>query len=191
MLITVAEAAEALSIAATDPRLIRLCTSTDQWAKRQLGRRFERGTYELYAAGYGGRNPVWLRESPIIELIDVRVSSVSNFDDDSIVDASRFRFNPEMFADDNRLYFLDGRFPDGPKTVYVKGVFGWWPADYEAHASEVPADLSEALIERVVAIYREGGGDEEMESQSQGDRSWTKFEQTDTRILKKLRKYKR
>jgi hypothetical protein len=193
MLITAAEVAMSLSASPTDANLVRVVTATDAWAKRSLGRQFERATYDFRPVAYGGDHPVWLRESPIRELIEVRVDRFGKFGADTIVDHSELSFNTDPFSDDNRLRYLSGCFPEGSNTVRVQLIAGWWPADDATHACDLPADLRELLIERAAIKYRESGDTigEEMQSTGSGDRNWSKFEQTDSRILKALRHYKR
>jgi len=193
MLITAAEVASPLGVSSTDANLVRVVKATDAWAKRSLGRQFERTTYELRPRGYGRDHPVWLRESPIRELIEVRVDRFGKFGTDTIVDLAEFSFNPDPFADDCALRYIGGCFPEGANTVRVTVVAGWWPADDAGHECDLPSDLRELLIERASIKYLESGdaSREEMQSQSSGDRSSTKFEQTDTRILRALRHYRR
>ncbi len=193
MLITAAEVATPLSVSPTDANLVRIVKATDAWAKRSLGRQFERATYELRPRGYGRDHPVFLCESPIRELTEVRVDRDGKFGSDTIVDLAEFSFNSDPFADDCKLRYIDGYFPEGSNTVRVTLVAGWWPADDAGHTCDLPDDLRELLIERAAIKYREGGDTigEEMQSTGAGDRSWTKFEQTDARILKALRHYKR
>ena len=204
MLITFDEVADALGVSPGDASLIRLVKSTDVWAKRSLGRRFELDTYTLHPRGFGG-NTIWLRESPIRSLTEIRVDPYGDFGDDTIVsDLTQFRFNPDPFDDDNKLTFAGygswsthpilgsyrWPFPELPNAIRVVLEAGWYAADDTDHESDLPDDLREKLIERVCAKYKQGS-DEELSSERQGDRSITKFKQTDARILEELRRYKR
>lgn len=189
MLITASECADTLGVSPTDTLLVRLVTSTDAWAKRQLSRNFERATYSLITRGHGV-SMVYLRESPIRELVEIRIDPRARFGNETVIPLVRFTFNSDPFDDDNRLYLSEGVFPDGPGTVRVLGEFGWWAADDPDHVSDLPEDLREKLIERVCAKYKQGA-DEEMKSQSSGDWSVTKFDELDTRILASLRHYRR
>jgi len=202
MLITVQEVADVLGVDASDAVLIRLVKSTDEWAKRSLGRRFERAEYTLYPRGYGNQQ-IFLRESPIRSLIEIRVDPTGVFGDDTIVDdLTPFKFDPDPDNDDPTItytgygYFRGPAwwpFPELKNAIQVKVEAGWWPPSQTNHTADVPEDLREKLIERAVIKFREAGDDlnEEMQSVRSGDRSWTKFEQTDQRILRELLRYKR
>ncbi|HMJ83688.1 MAG TPA: hypothetical protein VK504_11000 [Vicinamibacterales bacterium] len=192
MLITFAEVADELGVSASDARLIRKVNATIGWAKRSLGRQFERRTYELRTRGYGGP-VIFLRESPFHAITEVRIDPYGVFGNDTIVDLSTFSYNTDPVDDDNQLRYTTGCFPEGANTVLVKGEFGWWPADDPDHVCDLPSDLTDKLIEHAKIKFKEAGDDfpEEMLSLSEGDRSATKFEPTDKRILRELRRYKR
>jgi hypothetical protein len=194
MLITAAECANTLGIAADDALLVRLVSSTDAWIKKSMGRKFERAVTTEVVRGYG-LNYVFLRESPIVALIEVRVDYWHGlFGDDTIVsDLTGFSFNTDPSLDDNRLWYVNmlaplaipspsWGFPDAPRATQVT-----YEAGFDA---DIPEDLREKLIERVCAKWKQGP-DEEMKQESQGDRAWTKFDTTDKRILAALRRYKR
>jgi hypothetical protein len=195
MLITYAEVADLAGASPSDAFLMRTVKATDTWAKKRLGRSFERATYILYPRGFGGYT-IWLRESPIRHITEIRIDPPGVFGDDSIVtDLSLFTFNPDSFADDSKLTYM-GRasrrwpFPEISNAIRVTCEAGWWPADDPDHDCDVPEDLRERLVERAVVRFKQGA-DEETQSVSQGDRSTTKFAETDTRILNALRHYKR
>lgn len=209
MLITFAEVGEALGVSPTDAQLIRAVKSTDQWARQNLGRQFKRDTYTLYPRGYG-RNVIWIRESPVRAITEIRIDPYGRFGDDTIVtDLTRFRWNPDPFDDDNKIEFFGGGwfgnhssigrwwwpFPELTNAIKITVEAGWWLPDDEGHADDydLPEDLREKLIERARIKYLEANDDfpEEMQSTREGDRSLTKFEQTDTRILRELRRYRR
>jgi hypothetical protein len=204
LIITASEAADTLGVSSTDTRLVSLVKSTSEWAQQQLGRLFVRDTYVLKPRGFGGE-VIWLRESPIRRLIEIRVDITGQFGDNTIVaDLTQFRFNTDPFEDKNTLRYNGagwwgtdpdyGRwrwpFPEASEAIQVTLEAGWWAADDPDHESDLPADLREKLVERVCAKYRQGG-DEELKSMSQGDRSESKFAETDDRILRALKRYRR
>src|SRR6478672_8860190 len=193
MLITYAEVADLTGTSATDALLIRTVNATDAWARRSFGRQFARDTYELYPRGFG-RDTIWLRESPIRQLIEIRVDPYARFGDDTVIsDLTQFRFSPDPFDDDNMVTFNGCSYNMGPhrwpfpemaRAIRVTVEAGWWMPDdpNPDHVCDLPEDLRDRLIERAVIRFKQGS-DEEMKSVSQGDRSFTKFDETDTRIL--------
>jgi hypothetical protein len=208
MLITYDECADLLGVSPTDTLLQRLVKSTDSWAKQRLGRQFERTTYTLYPRGFGVSR-IFLRESPIRQLIEIRIDPTGQFGDNTIVDIGQFAFNPDPFDDDPAVTFIGigwwgefrdsaaaglrrfwWPFPELTNAIQVKVEAGWWAADDTGHDSDLPGELREKLIERVAAKYKQGPN-EEMQNERQGDYSWQKFAETDERILKALRRYKR
>lgn len=206
MLITYAEVGDLAGVSPSDSFLMRTVKATDTWAKKSLGRQFARDTYELYPRGHGNQT-IWLRESPIRRLIEIRIDPAGQFGDGTIVsDLTQFRFNPDPFDDNNKLTFggsgcwgyhsSPGRwcwpFPEMPNAIKVVVEAGWWlPDDTDPdHVCDLPDDLRERLIERAVIRFKQGS-DEEMQSERQGDRSFQKFQETDNRILKALRRYRR
>lgn len=185
MLITAAEVADTLGVSSTDALLVRLVSSTDAWIKRACGRQFERAIYTSIVRSSSfdyGTNLIFLPESPIVEIIAVSLDrSGAGFTTDTVIDdLSAFTFDP--LRDDGRVYYSGGRFPVWP---------GGSQFEYEAgYDADIPEDLRERLIERVCAKYKQGA-DEEMKQESKGDRAWSKFDETDKRILAALRGYKR
>lgn len=197
MLISASDCADLLGILPTDKLLVRLVASTDAWIKRSLGRTFERDVRTEFVRGYGV-DYVYVRESPIIEITEVRIDPCGKFSDSTIVtDLTRFTFDPDPLNDDNRVFYAGGREGFQLGHGYYAGA-NWFPEGervaqitYEAgFDDDIPVDLSEQLIERVAAKYKQGP-DEEMKTERQGDRSWEKFEKTDERILAALRRYRR
>jgi hypothetical protein len=211
MLVTPAELADVLSgVSPSDTQVIAKAKASDAFLKRGLNRQFERAIYVLYPRS-NGRKTIFLRESPIRALIEVRVDPFGLFPDSSIVDLSMFAFNPDPFEDDPSITFtglgwcqdnaaFDGAgyyrwympFPDIPHSVQVTVEAGWWPADDVEHDCDLPYDIRDAALERAVVRFKESGDfGEEVQTVRSGDQSWTKFQQTDERLLKKLTRYKR
>lgn len=187
MLISGNDVAAALNLTSFDTNLSRIVAAVDAWAKRYCGRDFEFAERTEVVQGYGA-SVVFLRESPIAELIEVRIDSTGVFADDTIVPLSNFTF----FADDRRsLYYIGGFFPESPRAVKVTYRGGYYTDNDEAHTPQVPADLREALILEAAVRYQRGPS-EKMKSETIGSYSYTRFDDAVSPDVKAmLRPYRR
>ena len=127
MLISASDCANLLGVSATDALLLRLVKSTDAWIKRELFRDLERKTRTEIVRGFG-QNCVFLRESPIRAITEVRIDSTGELASSSIVsDLTLFSFDEDEAHDDARLFYRAGTFPIGPRVAKITYEAGWWP----------------------------------------------------------------
>jgi hypothetical protein len=171
MLLTALQVADTLpGLSPTDSLLVRIVSDTDSWFKQSMDRSFERTTYALTVTA--NRSPfVLLRESPIRNLISASA-------DGAVVDISKFTFNADPDEDDNRL-FIAGVAVGSQLLVNVEA--GWWPPSGNAHASDLPADITGKLILRARAEFKRSSGVADDETKLM----------TDDYILKGLASYQR
>lgn len=180
MLITAAEVADTLpGLSPTDTQLLAIVADTDSWAKRVLGRNFERKTYTEVVRGEG--HPfVYLLESPIRSVTEIRIDPLGNFDADTTVDdLTQFFFDPDPDHDSSRLswlgfdapaYIISGYvgvswipFPEHARAARVTYEAGFWPADDPVNVCDLPYDLRSRLIKRARVEFKlaQGKSDEE------------------------------
>jgi hypothetical protein len=192
VLVTVAEVAALLSVSADDPLLALIVPSIDRWVKTRCARQFEHGNYVEFAAGYGDAR-IFLRESPISAVTEVRVDNRGIFGAETIIDPTLFLF--DATRDDARLYRVDNCFPEGPRTVKVTYAAGYYAFGdtTSGHTPTLPEDLHLAIIEEAIERYQAGTTPgERMKSESLGDYSYTRFDSTiDPRRRSVIDRYRR
>jgi len=182
MLITAAQVADTLpGLSPTDALLVQKVREADAWAKLAFGRQFERGVYALKPRVYGAPY-VLLQESPIRAVVSAFSDPTGLFQASTqIRDVSKFTFNPLPGDDDNRLDLGGYALPQGVGTFLLNVEAGWWPADDPVHESDIPADLSGALIKRARVEFKRAVGVSDEETK----------QFTDEVILNSQRRYRR
>lgn len=190
LLISPDDCADLLGISSSDTLLNHLVIATDAWVRRSLSREFIRASRVEVVRGFN-HTYVVMRESPIRAITEVRIDECGRFPSTSIIsDLTQFTFDPDPAHDDSRIFYLNGKFPTGFRVAQITYEAGWYSPNDPVNVGDMPSDLQERLIERVAAKYKQGT-DEEMKSETQGDRNWTKFQETDARILAALSRYRR
>lgn len=201
MLITAAEVADTLGgLSPTDTLLVSVVNDTDAWAKRALGRNFERKTYTETVRGYG--HPyVFLRESPIRALTEVRIDPFGVFADDTVIDdLASFTFDADPNHDNSKLswaglfgvdlpaYVMSGYvsaawlpFSESARAAQVTYEAGWWPADDQVNTPDLPSDLRGRLVRRARVEFKRAVGQSDDETKGC----------TDDTILRELQHYMR
>lgn len=201
MLITTAEVADTLpGLSLTDSLLVDIVADSDSWVKRSLGRNFERQTYTEVVRGEG--HPyVFLRESPIWEIVEVRIDPYGVFGADTIVsDLTQFAFDPDPNHDSSKLmwtgsygvdlpaYVTSGYvaaswlpFPECARAAQITHKAGWWAADDPENASDLPYDLRGRVVKRARVEFKRAVGIKDDETE----------EFTDACILRQLEHYRR
>jgi hypothetical protein len=194
MLVTVADVGALLGIAdpSADALLNLVVPAMDRWVKSRCGRTFEHGAFVEFVAGYGdGR--IYLRESPIAAVTEVRVDSRGVFGAETIIDPTNFVF--DSTRDDARLFYIDNCFPEGPRTVKVSYTAGYYAYGDTTggHVPTLPEDLHLAIIEEIVDRYQaDNTPGERMKSETLGDYSYMRFDTTiDPRRRSVIDRYKR
>lgn len=169
-IITAAEVATILGVSATDPVLVALVAGANQYALTECRpRTFEKKDRVEYCRGFG-LDFLFLRESPIASIAEVRVDSTGVFADDSIVaDLTLFAFNPD--EDDPRLWYRGTAFPEGPRVVRVSYNAGYAAANGAAG----PDDLRAELLADVCAQFKLGLDMSGFTGIRQGDVTYTRF----------------
>jgi len=181
-LITAAEVGTLLSVSPSDQNLIRLVNAANRGAMKYTRRSFNYAQRTEIVRGYG-RDHVFLSESPIARLIDVRVDWFglgAPFDDSTVVDVTQFWFDADPLRDDPQVHWMGGwqrlnRFPETPCAARIIYEAGWYEtADPDdTHQPRVPDDLRSDLMELVKDEYRAGLG-ERLTSERIGDYSYTR-----------------
>lgn len=196
MLITAVEVADTLGgLSPTDTQLVSIVADTDSWIKRKLGRNFERMTYTEVVRGEG--HPyVYLTESPIRELVEVRIDPYGVFGDETIIsDMTQFAFDPDPNHDSSKLswsgiwsvdvpsYVSSGwrPFTESSRAAQVTHKAGWWAADNPDNVSDLPYDLRGRLVKRARVEFKRAVGVKDDETK----------EFTDAVILQELEHYRR
>lgn len=185
MIVTKEEAAAFLSVPAADVE--RITAAIDADVKRYCGRSFERKAIVEYSRGYNS-DVIFLRESPIEVITEVRVDASGLLGADTIVtDLTAF------VVEDQRLYYRGSFFPEGPRVARVTYTAGYWPATATdpTQVPKMPEDLRDAVLQLIAERHRQGVG-ERLKSESIGAYSFTRFDGDMNPAVKRvLRSYKR
>lgn len=161
---------------AEDPSLVRLTEAVNQHVQRVCGRTFLYAERTEIVRGYGVPY-VFLRESPIAALVEVRIDCAGEFGEDTIVALDQFAFETDVNRDSNILRWKDGRFPEAARAAQVTYSAGFHPIDFEGDlvTARMPQDLRTMIIDEICARAKRGS-DEELKSASLGDYSFTRFD---------------
>lgn len=163
------------NIDASDANLVRLTDAVCAEAVRYCARKFFYGTDRVEICRGYGDDRIFLSDSPIAQLTEVRVDANRVFGDDTIVTISQFMVSAGY--DDPRIWWPGNLFPDGNGVVQVKWSGGYYPtADSDPlHVPKVPEDLRAALIDEIVARVNRGGA-EVLKTESIGSYSYERFD---------------
>lgn len=176
MLITVAEAAAFLDADASDTTLIRLTATADAFVKGWCGRAFERTVGNVETLQGWGTDTVFLRESPVETITEVRIDWAGVFGADTIQsDLTQF------VADAHRLVYLNGRFPEGRRVVKVTTTAGYATAD-------IPQDLRAVTLEIVAEMFRRGPA-EKLASEKAGTRFMSVLAPSQAVVLNRYKRW--
>jgi hypothetical protein len=164
-------------VSASDPNLIRLTNAIIADAIRRTGRRFLFAERVEYAQGYG-MDYLFVRESPIASLTEVRIDASGGFDDTTIIPLTEFFWNTSNDRD-TRIWRKGKWFPEGPRVAMITYKAGWYPAaDTDpTHVPLLPEDIRMAIIDEIAARSIRGATDL-MKSERIGEYSYTRFDGT-------------
>jgi len=163
MLFTYAEAAGFTGGNQNDAGFQRLCKAVDRWVKNYCGREFETAEYTENLAA-NGTNCVWVKESPITAISDVRIDYSGLLGTDTALDD----LTP-FVTDGSRVMYTNGYFPRGRRTVQITYTGGY-------AADEIPEDLKQAAMRLLAKVYKQAAS-EPMVAESMGDYSYTRIQQ--------------
>lgn len=175
MLVTHADAAAYAGVA-DDPAFKRLHLAVEKGLKRYCGREFEQATYTEIVAGYGHAT-VFLRETPIHEITEVRIDASGAFGEDTALDADALALMWWAGPNRNSVEYRGGWFPEGRRVarfVYSAGYFPTTEEDPELAPFIIPEDLQELVLE-LVKLRVTTGGTERFASESFGSHSFSRF----------------
>lgn len=168
-LVTNAEAAAACGEPgkATDAEFISMVAGIDAYVRTWLGRDFVSAERTERTQGYGAR--LFLRESPITAVAEIRLDETGLFAAESIIaDLTPFTWDandPER----NELFYTGGSnyFPAAPRSVQVKYTGGY---------TTLPEDLRRGLLRMIQVAYRQGSREVFSNVSEAGGSSFTRFE---------------
>jgi hypothetical protein len=193
MIVTPEEAAYFLAGAGAndaDPTFRRIVFAVNKEVEESCGRQFTKEARTEVVRGWG-KDVIFLREAPIITLTEVRIDWTGEFPSSSAVaDLTRFKFSGE--PGDHRLFYLDGIFPEGPRTVRVTYTGGYEAAPTNAPPTllTMPEDLRGVVFDEIAQRWKRGTS-EQMKSETIGSYSYTRFDAADSPAAKVLRRYRR
>lgn len=173
---------------ANDSTAQRITAAVIAWCERKTGRTFERKSRTAIVRGYGS-SVIFLPERPIHQITEVRVDACGEFGADAIVtDLTKFLFDS---AEDSRVWWSDGYFPEGPRVAKVTFLAGYYDITAAAeNVPKVPQDLREALINEAAQRIKRNGA-EKMKSASAGAYSYTRFDtEVDPAVQEVIRGYR-
>lgn len=190
MIVDHIEAAAAVGGTANDadPNFRGVVFATNQGVEGDCGRAFERATRTEFPIGYGA-DRVFLRETPIRSVTEVRVDTARVFGDETILDPASYAVDLET----GTLIRTDGaRFPEGTGFVRVTYDGGYDPRDVTKPptALEMPEDLRDLVFRRIGRRWNAGTG-ERMKSETAGGYSYTRADVADPDDARVIRKYRR
>jgi hypothetical protein len=171
-----------------DPRFRSIVFSANADVEGECGRQFTTAVRAEYPRSFG-TDRVFLTETPVRSISEVKVDTERLFGADSILDPANYSFDP----DSGELIRTDGgRFPEGTRFVKVT-----YEGGYDARnqtqpptSLEMPEDLKDLVVRRIAARWNRGTG-EAMKSESIGSYSYTRADGVDDDDARVIRKYRR
>ena len=169
-----------------DPRFRSVVFAANKEIEDECRRQFTNALRTEYPRSFAWRD-VWLKETPVRSITEIRYDISGAFGDGTIVDPASYSYD----ANSGLLRFV---FPiaEGSRLLKVTYQGGYDPRDVTKPPTEleIPEDLRQLVVRRIARQWNHGPG-EKMQSESIGSYSYTRQSGIDPDDARAIRKYRR